>query len=50
MIKKFIIAISLITFSLLLFYLFIQYSRFIQSDRCLDRGGAWDYQKNICRF
>ena len=25
-------------------------SRFVEIDVCLDRGGAWDYDKNICKI
>ncbi len=23
---------------------------YIEMDKCLDRGGRWDYEKRICKF
>lgn len=28
---------------------FLQHSRFMDIDRCLDAGGAWDYAQDACR-
>ncbi len=50
MTKKLAITMSIIAFCLLICYLFVQYDHFVKRDQCLDRGGAWDYQKNMCRF
>jgi len=31
-------------------YYFVRYSEFMQIDRCLDRGGAWNYDQHRCEF
>lgn len=28
---------------------FLQHSRFMEIDRCLDAGGAWDHEQDACR-
>ena len=28
---------------------FLQHNQFMEIDRCLDAGGAWDYEQEACR-
>ncbi|MEK7516926.1 MAG: hypothetical protein AAB583_00065, partial [Patescibacteria group bacterium] len=50
----FIVFISLFTI-ILLYYaaLFVVHDfspNFLQIDRCLDKGGAWDYKNSVCKL
>lgn len=50
MTKKSKITMFLFAVFVLALYYFVRYSEFMQIDRCLDRGGAWNYDQHRCEF
>lgn len=46
--KKKVVTISLVCTLLVILIFFILSSRTVSIDSCLDLGGAWDYENNIC--
>ncbi len=49
--KKTVILWIVLLFVLLVSgYLFPHIRRFLAVDTCLDRGGRWDYEKNVCEY
>jgi hypothetical protein len=48
--KVMTISFSVIIIGALLFWSVPKVSTFIKVDRCLDKGGVFDYKKNECDF
>jgi hypothetical protein len=44
---RLIIIISSVAIS---FLIYLHLNNFFKIDKCLDRGGRWDYQQNVCKF
>ena len=46
--KKIKIFTFIILFTATGFYAFIKVSKFIATDKCLDKGGSWNYEIDTC--
>jgi len=48
--KIFIVSISIIGFTIILFFAINWIKEFLAIDSCLDRGGRWNYEMEECEF